>query len=154
VPFAWSPGWNSPQAWNKFQDEVGGHLRAGDPGIRLLDAPRQSLGWFAVPGAFAPGATFSVVPLYHLYGSDELSARAEAVRTRIEAPYALLAAEDAERLGVQPGAPLKLTLDGETLRLTAQLSEAFTPGLIGLPHNLPGLPAFRPASTATLEVAQ
>src|SRR5690606_13026649 len=24
VPFAWSPGWNSPQAWNKFQDEVGG----------------------------------------------------------------------------------------------------------------------------------
>ena len=26
VPFAWSPGWNSPQAWNKFQDEVGGPL--------------------------------------------------------------------------------------------------------------------------------
>ena len=25
VPFAWSAGWNSPQAWNKFQDNVGGH---------------------------------------------------------------------------------------------------------------------------------
>ncbi|MEN1543568.1 NADH-quinone oxidoreductase subunit G, partial [Pseudomonas aeruginosa] len=29
VPFAWAPGWNSPQAWNKFQDEVGGKLRFG-----------------------------------------------------------------------------------------------------------------------------
>src|SRR5690606_2192866 len=37
IAFAWAPGWNSPQAWNKFQDEVGGHLRAGDPGVRLLD---------------------------------------------------------------------------------------------------------------------
>ncbi|KYP97615.1 NADH dehydrogenase, partial [Sodalis-like endosymbiont of Proechinophthirus fluctus] len=23
VAFAWAPGWNSPQAWNKFQDNVG-----------------------------------------------------------------------------------------------------------------------------------
>ena len=21
IPFAWSPGWNSPQAWNKYQDK-------------------------------------------------------------------------------------------------------------------------------------
>ena len=28
--FAWAPGWNSPSAWNKFQDEVGGHSRKGD----------------------------------------------------------------------------------------------------------------------------
>src|SRR4030095_5383187 len=32
LPFAWAPGWNSPQAWNKFQTEVGGALRGGDPG--------------------------------------------------------------------------------------------------------------------------
>ncbi len=30
IPFAWAPGWNSPQAWNKFRAEVGGHLRHGD----------------------------------------------------------------------------------------------------------------------------
>src|SRR5690554_7496083 len=75
-----------------FQAEDG--IRDADvTGVQTCALP--ILGWFAVPGAFAPGATFSVVPLYHLYGSDELSARAEAVRTRIEAPYALLAAEDA-----------------------------------------------------------
>ncbi|MEK1904673.1 MAG: molybdopterin-dependent oxidoreductase, partial [Pseudomonas sp.] len=43
IPFAWSPGWNSPQAWNKFQDEVGGHLRAGDPGVRLIEAKGAAL---------------------------------------------------------------------------------------------------------------
>ncbi len=37
VPFAWSAGWNSPQAWNKFQDNVGGHLKGGDSGVRLFD---------------------------------------------------------------------------------------------------------------------
>ncbi|MDE5286115.1 MAG: hypothetical protein O4M80_05645, partial [Buchnera aphidicola] len=26
IPFAWFPGWNSPQAWNKFQTEVGTSL--------------------------------------------------------------------------------------------------------------------------------
>jgi NADH-quinone oxidoreductase subunit G len=155
VPFAWSPGWNSPQAWNKFQDEVGGHLRAGDPGIRLLDAPRQPLAWFPVTSPFQPLAdTLSVVPLYHLYGSDELSSRAEQVQTRIEAPYALLAPEEAERLRIHEGDTVDLKLAGETVQVTARVSEALAPGLVGLPHNLPGMPAFRPASTATLEVAQ
>ena len=53
VPFAWSPGWNSPQAWNKFQDEVGGHIRAGDPGTRLIETQGDALNWFAaVPRPF------------------------------------------------------------------------------------------------------
>jgi NADH-quinone oxidoreductase subunit G len=155
VPFAWSPGWNSPQAWNKFQDEVGGHLRAGDPGVRLLDAPRQAINWFAVPSAFTPSATgLSVVPLYHLYGSDELSARAEPVQTRIEAPYALLAPEDAERLGIQESGLVILNLDGEAVCVTARISEACAPGVIELPRNLPGMPVFRAAGIVTVEAAQ
>ena len=33
----WSPGWNSVQALNKFQQEVGGPLNGGDPGKRLIE---------------------------------------------------------------------------------------------------------------------
>jgi NADH-quinone oxidoreductase subunit G len=33
----WSPGWNSVQALNKFQQEVGGPLHGGDPGKRLIE---------------------------------------------------------------------------------------------------------------------
>ena len=28
----WAPGWNSVQAITKFQEEIGGPLRGGDPG--------------------------------------------------------------------------------------------------------------------------
>ncbi|MFM7784279.1 MAG: NADH-quinone oxidoreductase subunit NuoG, partial [Gammaproteobacteria bacterium] len=61
IPFAWSPGWNSPQAWNKFQDEVGGHLLAGDPGVRLIEGAGN--GCYALPGAATAGALV-VGPLY------------------------------------------------------------------------------------------
>ena len=44
IPFFWAPGWNSIQAINKFQSEVGGPLRGGDPGIRLIE-PSQEPGW-------------------------------------------------------------------------------------------------------------
>ncbi len=33
----WSPGWNSVQALNKFQQEIGGQLKSGDPGKRFIE---------------------------------------------------------------------------------------------------------------------
>ena len=41
IPRFWAPGWNSVQALNKFQDEVGGPLRGGDPGRRLIEPARD-----------------------------------------------------------------------------------------------------------------
>jgi len=38
LPRFWSPGWNSPQALVKFQEEVFGPLRGGDPGVCLVEA--------------------------------------------------------------------------------------------------------------------
>src|SRR5690606_30290141 len=37
TPFYRSPGWNSVQAINKYQIEVGGALHGGNPGMRLFD---------------------------------------------------------------------------------------------------------------------
>jgi NADH-quinone oxidoreductase subunit G len=33
----WSPGWNSVQSVTKFQNEAGGTLRGGNPGVRLIE---------------------------------------------------------------------------------------------------------------------
>ena len=41
IPRFWAPGWNSVQSLNKFQQEVGGHLRGGDPGMRLIEPHPQ-----------------------------------------------------------------------------------------------------------------
>ena len=37
IPRYWSPGWNSGQALNKYQEEIGGELKDGDTGIRLIE---------------------------------------------------------------------------------------------------------------------
>lgn len=141
VPFAWSPGWNSPQAWNKFQDEVGGHLRSGDPGVRLLDGARMDLHWTAPPAAFAPAqGTWQVVPLYHLFGSEENSSRAAPIQERMPAPYIALAEAEAARLGVNEGALLGFMLGAEALQLPLRISADLPLGVAGLPAGLPGIP--------------
>ncbi|UCZ84587.1 NADH-quinone oxidoreductase subunit NuoG [Pseudomonas sp. L5B5] len=142
VPFAWSPGWNSPQAWNKFQDEVGGHLRAGDPGTRLIESQGDRLSWFAsVPRAFSPAqGTWQAVPFYHLFGSEENSSKAAPVQERIPAAYVALAKSEADRLGVNDGALLALNVAGQTLRLPLRINEELGAGLVGLPAGLAGIP--------------
>ncbi|WP_095053165.1 NADH-quinone oxidoreductase subunit NuoG [Pseudomonas sp. Irchel s3b2] len=142
VPFAWSPGWNSPQAWNKFQDEVGGHIRAGDPGTRLIESTGDSLNWFAsVPRAFNPApGTWQVVPFFHLFGSEENSSKAAPVQERIPAPYLSLAKSEADRLGVNDGALLSLNVAGQTLRLPLRINEELGAGLVALPAGFAGIP--------------
>ncbi|WP_339544615.1 NADH-quinone oxidoreductase subunit NuoG [Pseudomonas sp. RA_35y_Pfl2_P32] len=142
VPFAWSPGWNSPQAWNKFQDEVGGHIRAGDPGTRLIESTGDALNWFAnVPRAFNPAqGTWQVVPFFHLFGSEENSSKAAPVQERIPAAYVALAKSEADRLGVNEGALLSLNVAGQTLRLPLRINEQLGAGLVALPAGLAGIP--------------
>ena len=142
VPFAWSPGWNSPQAWNKFQDEVGGHIRAGDPGTRLIETQGDKLNWFAsAPRAFSPAqGTWQVVPFYHLFGSEENSSKAAQVQERIPAAYVALAKSEADRLGVNDGALLSLNVAGQTLRLPLRINEELGAGLVALPAGLAGIP--------------
>ncbi|MBV7554437.1 NADH-quinone oxidoreductase subunit NuoG [Pseudomonas sp. PDM28] len=142
VPFAWSPGWNSPQAWNKFQDEVGGHIRAGDPGTRLIESTGDSLNWFAsVPRAFNPASgTWQVVPFFHLFGSEENSSKAAPVQERIPAAYVALAKSEADRLGVNDGAMLSLNVAGQTLRLPLRINAELGAGLVALPAGIAGIP--------------
>ena len=155
IPFAWSPGWNSPQAWNKFQDEVGGHLRAGDPGVRLLEAAGNVLPWFAVNAAFNPAAgTWLVAPLHHLFGSEENSARAKPIQERMPEPYVALARDEAARLGVNDGALLALRVNDQALRLPLQVRDDLAIGLVGLPVGLPGIaPTLAGASVTLLQEA-
>ncbi|WPC03250.1 NADH-quinone oxidoreductase subunit NuoG [Pseudomonas benzenivorans] len=157
IPFAWSPGWNSPQAWNKFQDEVGGHLRAGDPGVRLIEAAGTPLPWFSPCAAFAPAqGSLQAVPLHHLFGSEETSARAAPIQARAPAAYVALGRAEASRLGVDEGALLDLTLNGQPLRLPLRMHEDLACGLVGLPAGLPGIPPAiaGAAVTAIREAAQ
>ena len=143
VPFFWAPGWNSPQAINKFQSEVGGALRGGEPGIRLFE-PEAGGGvafFRESPEAFsARDDALLLVPLYHIFGTEELSGLAPAVAERVPAPYLALSRADAAALQVGPGDTVACTLAGTTHRLPVQVDPGLPRGIAGLPV---GLPAFR-----------
>jgi NADH-quinone oxidoreductase subunit G len=143
VPFAWAPGWNSPQAWTKFQDEVGGHLRAGDAGVRLVEsAPGADGAYFTdIPAPFhIEQDSWQVVPLHHIFGSDELSALAPATETLLEQPYVGLSPSDAQQLGVRDGILVKVRSREFNLSLTVRVLDQLPAGLVGLPVGLPGMP--------------
>ena len=157
IPFAWAPGWNSPQAWNKFQDEVGGKLRHGDPGVRLIEASASGLEYFtAVPAGFqAEEGQWRIAPYYHLFGSDELSQRSPVFQSRMPQPYIKLNPADAAKLGVNEGAMISFRVEGQTLSLPLVISAGLTAGQVGLPMGMPGIaPVLTGARIDTLQEAK
>ncbi|KGT90895.1 NADH-quinone oxidoreductase subunit NuoG [Enterobacter cancerogenus] len=143
IPFAWAPGWNSPQAWNKFQAEVGGKLRHGDPGVRLFEASEGSLPWFtAVPESFVEGSQYRVAPYYQLFGSEEMTQRSPTFQKRMSPATLVINPADAEKLGVNNGSAVELVCAGETLRLPVRFSTSLQAGQVGLPLGMPGVPPF------------
>jgi NADH-quinone oxidoreductase subunit G len=100
IPFFWSPGWNSIQAVNKFQEEIAGPLRHGDPGVRLVEGGKGN-GYFGeAPAAFrARQGEWLVLPLYHIFGSEELSCYTPGIAQLAPEPYVALNVEDASAFG-------------------------------------------------------
>ncbi len=141
IPFFWAPSWNSGQALNKFQAEIGGALRGGDAGRRLLE-PRSGAGlpyYTEIPAAFvARAGRWLGVPLPQLFGDEEQSALAPAIRERGSGPFLALNAEDAAAIGAVAGSLLACVLDdGARYRLAVAISPELPPGVAGLA----GLPA-------------
>ncbi len=156
VPFAWAPGWNSPQAWTKFQDEVGGHLRSGDSGVRLIEPKTEAaVSYFTeIPAAFGVCEdALRVAPLYHLFGSDELSAMAPATQSMVVQAYVALSVEDAARLKLTENSLVKVTLGNRTYSLRLQISKTLASGLVGLPAGIPGMPPILGHTHAQLAAA-
>ncbi|MBB3190216.1 NADH-quinone oxidoreductase subunit NuoG [Halomonas cerina] len=142
VAFAWAPGWNSPQAWNKFTDEVGGHLRAGDPGVRLL-APRPGAYAYAtsIPEGFRGREDeWQVMMLPRLFGGDETSSRAAPILARATPATLVLATGDATRLGVSDGDRLVLASHTGSLTLPVRREATLPLGVVGVPAGLAPAP--------------
>lgn len=143
VPFAWAPGWNSPSAWNKFQDEVGGHLRAGDPGLRLFEPVTDlALGYFSqIPEPYQRVENkLSVVGYCHLFGSEELSQLSTIFQQRMVSPVITLSVADCDRYGFSSSSQLCFSYGDVSWQLPFRVSEQLPAGLIGLPLGMAGLP--------------
>jgi NADH-quinone oxidoreductase subunit G len=142
IPYFWAPGWNSVQSVNKYQQEVGGALRGGDPGVRLLEPNQQAPGKFFIdiPEPFQPMSDHLwVVPLHHIFGSEELSVRSEAITTRLQSPYVLINSSEASALNLKEGETLSFEMEGQHYALPVKLSNVIRHGVAGVPFGLAGL---------------
>ena len=139
----WASGWNSVQAVNKFQSEVGGPLRGGDPGSRLIE-PEKTKKFSSFDGILPTMKIGSdewlIVPVHHVFGSEELSSVSAAIAERSPKPYVALNPEDAASLELEEGEKVELALDDGVFQFPSRF-------VSGLPHKVAGLPVGLPGVT-------
>jgi NADH-quinone oxidoreductase subunit G len=140
TPFFWSPGWNSIQSVNKFQGEIGGHLRGGDPGVRLIDPPPQTAwNYFSeIPAPFRADADgWLVVPCFQIFGSEELSRVAPGISQLVPRAFIALNVTDGARIGVNPGELMKVVIGSSVYELELVLRPDVPRGVALLPAGIP-----------------
>jgi NADH-quinone oxidoreductase subunit G len=131
----WAPGWNSIQAVNTYQDEVGGPLRDEMPGVWLIEpVATKAPAWFtSIPRAFQPASRqWLMLPLCAVFGSDELSNRSPAIVERIAQPFLSLHPSDGARLSLENQSAIDLAWQGTTYRLAVHFEPSTPVGTVGL----------------------
>ena len=140
IPFANAAGWNSPQAWNKYQDKVGGGLKGGDPGIRLFDQlERLTLRQYVAPETLSTATTdiekgqAKLVPIYNIYASSIMASRSPIVAAQLPVATWRVGIDDAKDWGVSEGDYLAIEIDNQQITLPVQVVYYLAEGCIGYP---------------------
>ena len=158
VPRYAAPGWNSPQAVDKYQSRIGGPPTGGDPGVRLLEQAHGGPITYhgTVPEAFqALDNHFLLAPVYHLFGSEELSALSPEIGGISPEPYLGLSPDDAKSLGIEKdGETVELDLGGASIALPARFMAGLPVGIAGYPAGLPGTEWLELPCLATIRKGQ
>jgi NADH-quinone oxidoreductase subunit G len=132
TPFFWSPGWNSVQSVAKFQNEPGGALKDGDPGVRLFNEKtgEATIYFKDMPEAFvARQQKWLILPQYDALGSGELSSYTNAVKELLPAPSVIISQNDAAVLKVEEGAVVKILSEDNEYLLPVKINKELASGI-------------------------
>ncbi|QCI19262.1 NADH-quinone oxidoreductase subunit NuoG [Buchnera aphidicola] len=142
IPFVWSPGWNSPQAWNKFQKEIGGDLKNGSPGILLFKEKIKKTIFFSIKNKKTSirKNLFTVVPYYTLFGVDEISQYSPEIHHKIYSIYALISIKNAKEKNLESGSTIMFQCLNQTFHMSIKLSKTLSSKNIALPIGRIGFP--------------
>ncbi len=140
IPFAQTAGWNSPQAWNKYQDKVGGSLKNGDPGIRLFDQlERLARRQYIAPPLTSLTLTdmqqgqAKLVPIYNIYASSMMASRSPIVAEQLPIATWRIGVDDATDWNLAAGDYLEIEIDKQQITLPVQVVPYLAEGCIGYP---------------------
>lgn len=137
APFFWAPSWNSNQASFRFQSKLGGPLRGDKTGMRLIEPVEGA----ALP-ATAPAVFSGLVawPAHRVFGSEELSNAAPAIRKLSGAPTLRIAVADAAAAGLEDGGSAVVEVAGVKLHLPLRVDASLPTGCLLVPVGAPGMP--------------
>jgi NADH-quinone oxidoreductase subunit G len=135
IPYFRSPGWNSVQSINKYQIEVGGPLHGGDPGRRLFEKDTSAvLKYFDIQNKkFSRKENeYLTIPVYHIFGSEELSSEAPAIKELIPGQYIWMNPDDASKLGIKKDEIIEVKADDESFSFPVKIKLNLPEGLVGI----------------------
>lgn len=129
IPFAWTPGWNSPQAWNKYLDKSGKHLAHGESGSRLTQMHINLL-----EGQFKSSTLnqIKVVPLYDLFASAPWREHIEIFDARERFAQIKVTTAIAQKLNIQDKQSLSLMHNQHTQNYIVVVDDEFADDCIGI----------------------
>lgn len=136
----WAPGWNSIQALNKFQQEVGGPLRDSTPAIYAISPQEEATLSYSstIPPSFVRrNKEWLLLPAQHIFGSEALSMYTAGIRELAPSPYLGLNIADMQRLNVQEGQRISLIVERQVLKLPVKTVDSLQAGTALLPVGLP-----------------
>ena len=142
VPYYWKPGWNSCQSMNFYLDEPNGSMKGGDPGIRLIEQKEKLPVHFFEPPAsseMVPKGKLLILPVYMIFGSEELSSIAPAIAERTPKPFVLLNRKNAEEIVLNNTGLLTLKIAQKSMEVSLRIDDSLPSGMAGLSVNLPGM---------------
>jgi len=143
VPFYWTPGWNSVQAMYNYLDEPDGHMKGGDPGVRLFGANNEgNLNYLDIDfiNSESKKEELLLIPVYKIFGSEELSGISQSVLKRIPEPFVLLNQNDAGENQLKDGDPVLIEMLDKQLQVKVKIENSVVKGMAGLSTGFPGMP--------------
>ena len=143
VPFYRTPGWNSVQAMYNYLDEPGASMKGGDPGIRLFEHTKgKKINYFG-NGAqvrVQEKGEWLIVPVYQIFGSEELSSEGAAIRQRIKEPFVLMNQKDADSINIKDGEAVEAEIGKIRITAALKIENSLVDGIAGISVRLPGMP--------------
>jgi NADH-quinone oxidoreductase subunit G len=126
-----------------YTNEPNGSMKGGDPGVTLIE---PTVGYKNAYFAISPQPfellidEWLIIPVFQIFGSEELSASGSSISQRIQEPFIYLNQKDAEIFDAVDNDLIQLEVPNSKLLLKIKIENTLKPGIAGLSVNLPGMP--------------
>ncbi len=129
----WSPGWNSNEAINKFQDEIAGPLTGGDPGVKLLNNSNKD-----ISHSFDSEPTEDLLAVSHarIFDNCEMAYLSSALAQRVQKRCLLLNNETAEKYSLKNGEKATLKVGDNSIDMEVEISDSVPKGIVSVPDDI------------------